>query len=146
MRASQDETCHELVDESVRMMEPLAVVLDGVSQLEYARTTPLGPTQGEYLDRLDRHMDAGIEIGGQHIEQPNLLQRAQFIALQLLQAVQAGNEPVAAATCTYLANRIPELKQVRAFTHGGLLSFDLVFDKAYAKEVKVEFVRPAKQE
>lgn len=128
------------------MMEPLVVVLDGVSQLEYARATPLEPAQHVYLERLDQRMDAGIEIDGRRIEQPNPLQRAQFIALQLLQAVQAGNEPVAAASCAYLANRIPELKQVRATTRGGLLSFDLVFDKAYAKEVKVEFVRPSKQD
>lgn len=128
------------------MMDPLAVVLDGVSQLEYQRGKPLEPAQSDYLDRLDRRMDAGIEIDGHRIETPNPLQRAQFIALQLLHAVQAGNEAVAAATCAYLANRIPDLKQVRATTRGGLLAFDLVFDKSYAKEVKVEFVRPGKQE
>ncbi|HEY9199408.1 MAG TPA: hypothetical protein VIR60_08580 [Gammaproteobacteria bacterium] len=122
------------------------MVLDGVSQLEYQRAMPLEPAQREYLDRLDRRMDAGIEFDGRRIEQPNPLQRAQFIALQLLAAVQAGNEGVAAATCAYLANRVPDLKQVRATTRGGLLSFDLVFDKAYAKEVKVEFMRPPKRE
>lgn len=126
-------------------MEPLVVALDGVSQLEYQRGKPLEPEQREYLERLDRRMDAGIDIGGRRIEQPDPLQRAQFIALQLLQAVQDGNEPVAAATCAYLANRIPDLKQVRGTTRGGLLAFDLVFDKAYAKEIKVEFVRPPKQ-
>lgn len=128
------------------MMEPLVVVLDGVSQLEYQRGKPLEPAQRDYLDRVDRRMDAGIDVDGRRIEQPDPLQRAQFIALQLLQAVEAGNEAVAAATCAYLANRIPDLKQVRATTRGGLLSFDLVFDKAYAKEVKVEFVRPSKQD
>lgn len=126
-------------------MEPLAVVLDGVSQLEYQRGKPLEPAQREYLDRLDQRMDAGIDIGGRRVEQPDPLQRAQYIALQLLQAVQDGNEPVAAATCAYLANRIPDLKQVRAATRDGQLSFDLVFDKAYAKEIKVEFVRPPRQ-
>ncbi len=128
------------------MSETLVVVVDGVSQLEYARATPLAPAQRDYLDRLDRSMDAGIELGGQRIDAPNPLQRAQFVALQLLQAVQAGNEAVAAATCAYLANRIPDLKQVRASTRAGLLSFDLVFDKAFAKEVKVEFMRPQAQD
>ena len=81
------------------MLGTLVVVLDGVSQLEYARATPLAPAQRDYLDRLDQNMDAGIELGAQHIDQPNALQRAQFIAMQLLQAVQDGNESVAAATC-----------------------------------------------
>lgn len=128
------------------MTESLVVVLDGVSQLEYRHATSLEPAQREYLDRLDQRMDAGIDIDGRRIEQPNPLQRAQFIAQQLLAAVQAGNEGVAAAACAYLANRVPDLKQVRATTRGGLLSFDLVFDKTYAKEVKVEFVRPPRQE
>jgi hypothetical protein len=128
------------------MTETLVVVLDGVSQLEYMRTTPLAPAQQAYLDRLDQGMDAGIELGGRRIDQPDALQRAQFIALQLLQAVQAGNEVVAAATCAYLANRIPDLKQVRASTRAGLLSFDLVFDKTYSKEIKVDFVRPPARE
>ncbi|MBI5040386.1 MAG: hypothetical protein HZB57_04075 [Gammaproteobacteria bacterium] len=128
------------------MSETLVVVVDGVSQLEYARATSLTPAQRDYLDRLDQNMDSSIELGGQRIDAPNPLQRAQFVALQLLQAVQAGNEAVAAATCAYLANRIPDLKQVRASTRAGLLSFDLVFDKAFAKEVKVEFMRPQTQD
>lgn len=124
------------------MSENLAVVLDGISQLEYARATPLVQPQREYLDRLDQKMDGGIELLGLHIKHPDALQRAQFIALQLLKAVEAGDEAAAAASCAYLANRIPDLKQVRATTHTGMLSFDLVFDKAYCKEVKVEFMRP----
>lgn len=124
------------------MSDTLVVVLDGVSQLEYARSTPLSEPQREYLERLDARMDGGIELGGRQVAVPNPLQRAQFIALQLLQAVQDGNEAVAAASCAYLANRIPDLRQVRATTRGGLLSFDLVFDRDYAKEVKVEFMNP----
>jgi hypothetical protein len=123
------------------MSENLVVVLDGVSQLEYARATALAPMQLDYLDRLDKKMDAGVELAGLHIQHPDALQRAQFIAVQLLQAVQAGNEAQAAVTCAYLANRIPDLKQVCASTRAGLLSFDLVFDKAFSKEVKVEFMR-----
>ncbi len=124
------------------MSEYLVVVLDGVSQLEYVRATALVPAQQDYLDRLDQKMDAGIELAGLYIQHPDALQRAQFIAVQLVQAVQAGNEAQAAVTCAYLANRIPDLKQVRASTRAGLLSFDLVFDKAFSKEVKVEFMRP----
>lgn len=124
------------------MSDNLAVVLDGISQLEYARETALAQPQLDYLDRLDNKMDAGVELVGLHIKQPDALQRAQFIALQLLKAVEAGDEAAAAASCAYLANRIPDLKQVRATTRTGMLCFDLVFDKVYSKEVKVEFMRP----
>ena len=124
------------------MTESLVVVLDGVSQLEYRRSTPLDEAQSRYLDRMDQRMDQGILLSGVQIAAPDALQRAQFVALQLLRAVQAGEEPVAAATLAYLANRMPDMKQVRAMTRGGLLSFDLVFDRAYANEVKVEFMKP----
>jgi len=124
------------------MADSLVVVLDGVSQLEYRHGTVLAEQQAAYLDRLDRRMDGGIELGGQRIDSPDALQRAQYVSLQMLQAVEAGNEAVAAATCAYLAHRLPDLKQVRAFTHDGQLTFDLVFDRAYAKEIKVEFMKP----
>ncbi len=124
------------------MTDSLVVVLDGVSQLEYRHDTALAEQQSAYLDRLDQRMDGGIELGGRRIETPDVLQRAQFVSLQLLQAVEAGNEMVAAATCAYLASRLPDLKQVRAITRGGQLTFDLVFDRAYAKEIKVEFMKP----
>lgn len=124
------------------MTDNLAIVLDSESQLEYRRSTPLGDQQLAYLDGMDRRMDAGIELSRVRIEKPDALQRAQFVALQLLRAVESGNEPVAAATLAYLANRIPDLKQVRATTRDGLLTFDLVFDRPYAKETKIEFLRP----
>lgn len=124
------------------MTDNLAIVLDSESQLEYRRSTPLGDQQLAYLDGMDRRMDAGIELSSVRIEKPDALQRAQFVALQLLRAVESGNEPVAAATLAYLANRIPDLKQVRATTRDGLLTFDLVFDRPYAKETKIEFLRP----
>jgi hypothetical protein len=124
------------------MTDSLVVVLDGVSQLEYRHGTVLAEQQIAYLDQLDRRMDGGIELGGLRIENPDILQRAQYVSLQMLQAVESGNESVAAATCTYLANRLPDLKQVRAITRGGQLTFDLVFDRAYAKEIKVEFMKP----
>lgn len=122
--------------------DTLTIVLDGASQLEYRRGTELPAVQLAYLDKLDRDMDSGIQLGGRRIEEPNALQRAQFVAQHLLQAVQDGNEPMAAAGCAYLALRIPDLKQVRATTRAGLLSVDLVFDKAYSKEIKIEFIKP----
>ncbi len=131
------------------MTDTLVVTLDGMSQLEYRRSTALAEHQLQYIDLLDQRMDGGIELNGRRIEAPNALQRAQFIALQLLNAVQDGNEQVAAATCAYLANRIPDLKQVQATTRGGMLSFDLIFDEAYEakpQEVKVEFMKPRAQD
>ena len=120
----------------------LTVVLDGESQLEYHRGKTLADDQHGYLERMDARMDQGIQLGGVAIPAPDPLQRARFVAEQLMQAVQAGTEEVAAATCTWLAVRVPELKQVRAMRKDGGLAIDLVFDRDYAPELKLNFVRP----
>ena len=64
------------------------------------------------------------------------------MALQLVQAVKAENETMAAATCSYLAVRIPELKQVRITDKDDTHTLDLVFDRDYAPEMKLNFVSP----
>jgi len=49
------------------------------------------------------------------------------------------NEVMAAALCTYLAVRLPELKQLKLEDNTGELTIELVFDEDYQKQVAVEF-------
>ena len=126
------------------MSEKMVVVIDGLSQLEYDRARPLPEQQQMALDRMDRKMDQGIELPAGHLESPNALQRAQFVALQLVQAVEDGNETMAAATCAYLAVRVPELQQVKAEHQPTGLHLDLIFDRPFMNEMKVEFFEPSK--
>jgi hypothetical protein len=127
------------------MSSSLVIVADGQSQLEYDRQKRLPDDQRAYLDRMDVRMDAGIRLGENDISYPDQLQRAQFVALQLIQAIEGGQEGLAAATCAYLANRVPELRQVRVETRDGKRSVDLVFDRPYAPEARIEFYRPASE-
>ncbi len=126
------------------MSQRLTVVLNGASQLEYDRSKDLSQDLLQYLTRMDKQMDQGIQLDGQYIAMPDGLQRARFVALQLLQAVQGENESMAAATCSYLAVRIPELKQVRAEVKEGHTSLDLVFDREYVPEQPLSFIKPEK--
>lgn len=126
------------------MSEKMVVVIDGQPQLEYDRSKSLPEHQQSALDRMDETMDQGIELPTGRLDLPNALQRAQFVALQLVQAIGEGNEPMAAATCAYLAERVPELQQVRAEHRITGLHLDLVFDRPFMNEMKVEFFDPAK--
>lgn len=122
----------------------LTVVIDGEPYLEYDRGKPLSGHQLESLDRMDRTMDQGVRLGGENIQHPDRVQRAQFVALHLLDAVQAGDDALIAASCAYLANRLPDLHQVKARLAGGAVSAELVFDEPWTKEVAVDFVpRPS---
>lgn len=124
------------------MRNSLTIVINGESQVEYDRSKPLAATQQAFLDKMDQNMDAGIVLGGVEIAAPSALQRAQFVALQLVSAIHASDEQQTAAMLAYLANRIPEMKQVRATRKDGEVGFDFVFDKEYVSEAKIHFVKP----
>lgn len=120
----------------------LTVVVNDQAVLEYDRRKPLAARQRLYLDHMDRDMDNGVPLEGRHQPAPDLRTRAQFVATSLLQALETGNDGVAAATCSYLAVRLPDLKQVRAHSNAGQLVIDLVFDQAYVPTQTVQFTRP----
>lgn len=121
------------------MSNVMGVLLNGIAQLEYDRDMLLPDHQAAYLDKMDAKMDSGILVGEAMIRNPDLNQRAQFAAGNLAHALNTEDESVAAAMCSYLAIRLPELKQVVIEDADGELSIELVFDKDYRKQVAVQF-------
>ena len=125
-------------DESF-MSNMLAVLLNGIAQLEYDRDKPLPPHQAAYLDKMDTKMNAGILVDDTTVENPDINQRAQFVAANLVGAMKSDDEEMTAALCTWLANRLPDLKQVKIDEAGDRVSIDLVFDEEYGKQTAVSF-------
>lgn len=121
------------------MSNLLAVLLDGIAQLEYDRDKPMPDHQAVYLNKMDEKMAKGITVEGKDVVNPDLAQRAQFVAANLVHAITTDDESQAAALCTYLADRLPELKQIKITTHEGEVSIDLIFDEEYKKQVPVQF-------
>jgi len=117
----------------------MAVLLNGIAQLEYDRDRLLPEHQLAYLDRMDAKMDSGILIGKETISNPDLTQRTQFAAANLVHALQTDDESMAAAMCSYLAIRLPELKQVRIEDYDGNVSIEFVYDEEYRRQVTVDF-------
>ncbi len=119
----------------------MAVLLNGIAQIEYDRAKPLPDYQGAYLDKMDRKMAAtGIEIDGQLVGDPDQAQRTQFVAANLAHAIKSNNEAHAAAMCTWLAVRFPELKQVKIRDDGTDIAIELDFEHAYVKQHPVQFM------
>ena len=121
------------------MSQIMAVLLNGLAELEYDRQKPLPDYQAVYLDKMDTRMDAGIRIGEGSIVNPDLNQRAQFVAANLLHAIRNNDEPLAAALCSYLAVRLPDLKQIKIEDDQQNVSIELVFDEDDRKQVAVPF-------
>ena len=117
----------------------MAVFLNGIAQLEYDRNKLLPDHQAAYLDKMDTRMDAGILVEGEMVMHPDQNQRTQFAAANLVAALNMEDESMAAAMCSYLAIRLPELKQVKIEDNDGEVSIELVFDEEYRKQVAVDF-------
>ncbi|MBD3670417.1 MAG: hypothetical protein HUJ29_06555 [Gammaproteobacteria bacterium] len=125
------------------MNEKLTVVLDGQAVVEYDRTKELPDQQLTYLDKMDEGLDKGITIGGETIDAPDIKQKSQFVALQLFQGLQTENDAIIAASCAYLATRLPDLKQVVGKSiEGHGVACDLVFDKPFVQEAQLQFMKP----
>ena len=121
------------------MSNIMAVLLNGIAQLEYDRDKLLPDHQSVYLDKMDAKMDEGIYLDERTIRQPDLNQRTRFAAANLAHAINSNDESTAAAMCSYLALRLPDLKQVRIEDSQGEFTIELVFDEVYKKQVAVEF-------
>ena len=121
------------------MSNMMAVFLNGIAQLEYDRNKLMPDHQAAYLDKMDTKMDAGIFLDGQTIANPDLNQRTRFAAANLASALKNEDASMAAAMCSYLAIRMPELKQVKIEDNAGEISIELIFDEEYRKQVAVDF-------
>lgn len=118
----------------------MAVLINGIAQLEYERDKALTDYQLTYLDAMDKKMDEGISIDGETIDAPELNQKVQFVAANMLSALKADDEGMTSALCTYLATRLPDLKQVLILEEGEEVSIDLVFDQDYKGQVSVDLM------
>lgn len=122
------------------MSEKLYIELNGAAVIEYDRNIRLPGHQRRFLEKMDEDMSDGIKLVGQAIEEPNPVQRAQFVAIQLVNAMQQNEEGLIAATCAYLANRYPEMRKVVAREQGDNVSLDLVFhEEQLQNTVSVNF-------
>ena len=123
-------------------MKNLVAVINGEAKIEYDRSKELPQNQLAYLNKMDQKMDEGIPHGAGHLFAPDIQQKAQFVADQLVMAIKSDNEQLTAATMAYLATRLPDLQQVSAEDGDDAVAIKLIYDQSYAKAEPVKFVRP----
>lgn len=123
-------------------MSILVAVVDGDSVIEYDRDKPLAEQQQTYLNKMDEKMDMGIPSGQGNVFAPDQDQKAQFVASQLILAIETDDEQLIAASMAYLALRLPELKQVSAKEKDGEKQISLIYDREYSPPQAINFVKP----
>ncbi|RKZ96985.1 MAG: hypothetical protein DRQ43_03660, partial [Gammaproteobacteria bacterium] len=111
--------------------------------LTYDRSRALPDKQREYLNILDDQLEEGFILSDQQIDKPNLQQKTQFIALNLVNALTKEDDNTAIIMFTYLVNRMPELKQAKAkikeSDSGRQIGVEFVFDEVKSEGKKIEF-------
>lgn len=118
----------------------LVVLLNDSPTLEFDRDKQLSDAQKESLKLMDEKLDQGISLGEEFYTNPSLEQRIEFVAANLVTALLNEREVLAAASCAYIANSLPELKQIKAIEKNGMISIELIFDREYQQELKMNFM------
>ncbi|MCI0507594.1 MAG: hypothetical protein L0Z73_15990 [Gammaproteobacteria bacterium] len=121
------------------MSNIFAVLFNGNPELEYDRSKPLSERQHQFLEKVDQELSAQFVMGGEVIRNAGIEKKAQFVAINLVDALLASNDGVASAMCSYLATRVPNLKQVKVTDNHGQVLIDLIFDEDYTRQVTVQF-------
>ena len=107
-------------------MNKLAVLINNEIVFEFDRDLTVEEQQLAFLDKMDSDMDSGIKIHGELLANPDSQQRATFVVMNLIKALQQDNEAVITASCAYLVNRFPRLIEVHANDHGKSVKIELI--------------------
>jgi hypothetical protein len=107
-------------------MNQLTIFVNDNPVFEYDKSTPLEDSKLEFLDDMDRGMDRGMRIQGEMIDNPDNAQRAKFVILNMIKALQQDNQAIVQSSCAYLAMRMPGLTEVHANDGEGRIDIELV--------------------
>ena len=107
-------------------MNKLVVFVNNEIVFEFDRDLTFEDQQLAFFDRMDSDMESGIKMHGELLLNPGSQQRATFVAMNLIKALQQGNEAVKSASCAYLVNRHPALIEVHANDHADTVKIELI--------------------
>jgi len=96
------------------MMNKLSIFVNDQPAFEYDRSSVLDDKQMEFLEKMDEGMQQGIRIYGELIPKPDVKQKATFVAMNLLKALQQDDQTRSIASCAYLSTRLPNVVEVHA--------------------------------
>ena len=84
-------------------------------------------TNGQpFFSQMDKEMDGGCRMGPEFIHEPDIMQRSQVVAERLMLAIEQRNETMARAMASYIAWRIPNIRELHVDTTGEPLLTEIV--------------------
>jgi len=107
-------------------MSTLSIFVNQQVVFEYDRDTVLDDQKLAFLDRMDADMARGIKIQGEMMTNPDDQQRARFVAMNLIKALQQENDASIMVSCAYLCQRNASLSEVHINDHEDLVKIEFV--------------------
>lgn len=98
-------------------MNKILLLVNNQVAFDFDKVVTLEKNQLSFLDKMDADMAKGVKINGQSISEPDKNQRATFVVMNLIRALQQENETVVTASCSYIANRLPDIEEVHVNEH-----------------------------
>jgi hypothetical protein len=107
-------------------MKTLSVFINDQLVYEYDKDKSFDDRQQAFLDKMDSDMNRGLKIQGELITTPDSQQRAKFVAMILIKALQQEKDAIISASCAYLVNRQPSLIEIRVNDHENTVNIELI--------------------
>ena len=115
--------------------DKVAVLIDGNLELYWDRTIAMNPAQREAVSQLEEKLQEGFKVDGVRYDRPDSLKRAQLAASLIPQALQRGDDSLAATALALACTSLPDLKQIQ-YRQRQDDGWDIAFvsDRCYAPE------------
>ena len=107
-------------------MSYLSIFINDQLAFEHDLSKSLDANQLAFLNKMDGDMDRGFRISGEMISEPDAKQKATFVAMNLLRALQQEDDAKIAVACAYIGHRLPHVIEVRASDQGDRIHIEFV--------------------
>lgn len=113
--------------------DKVAVLIDGELALYWDRAVAMSGAQRAAVAALEARLQQGFEAGGRRCERPDALERAQFAASMIPQALARGRDDLAATALALVCAALPDLRQLQCRRRGdGRCAIAFVTDRWHA--------------
>lgn len=107
-------------------MNKLSVLINDQLTFEYDCSTELDDKQLEFFDKMDGDMDRGFKFYGELVADSDSKQKATFVAMNLLRALQQEDKAKIMVSCAYLSSRLPNVIEVHAKDQDGRIKIEFI--------------------
>lgn len=121
------------------MSNIVKLVVNEETVLQFDRDISIPENQKAFLMQMEIKMSGGFDLAGEFIKKPDLMQKAQFVALNMLDYINQENFNMAIGLFTYIVSSMPDLKQLEAVGSGNDYKIEFNFDEDLGQWQTVNF-------